>query len=51
MAIFASEAAYHAEALYNLTKLWKVAQQPDRSLEAQAKLEGTTSPLTPIESK
>lgn len=39
--LFAREAAYHAEALYNLTKLWKVVLQPDRSLEAQAKLEGT----------
>jgi tetratricopeptide (TPR) repeat protein len=39
--LFAREAAYHAEALYHLAKLWKVVQYPDRALEAQAKLEGT----------
>lgn len=39
--LFPRESAAHAEALYNLVKLWKVVQYPDRSLEAQAKLEGT----------
>lgn len=39
--LFARESAYHAEALYHLARLWKVVQHPDRSLEAQAKLEGS----------
>jgi tetratricopeptide (TPR) repeat protein len=39
--LFPREAAAQAEALYNLAKLWKVVQYPDRALEAQAKLEGT----------
>ncbi len=38
--LFARESAYHAEALYHLARLWKTVQHPDRSLEAQAKLEG-----------
>lgn len=39
--LFPSESAFHAEALYHLAKLWKTVQHPDRSLEAQAKLEAT----------
>ncbi len=38
--LFARESVYHAEALYNLAKLWKTVQHPERALEAQAKLEG-----------
>ncbi len=36
--LFPREAAYHAEALYNLSKVWKLVQLPDRSAEAEAKL-------------
>lgn len=33
------ESTYHAEALYNLTRLWKAVQLPERGLEAEAKLQ------------
>ncbi|MFO0919734.1 MAG: tetratricopeptide repeat protein [Planctomycetaceae bacterium] len=38
--LFSRETAYHAEALYHLSKIWKAVQHPDRALECQAKLEG-----------
>lgn len=39
--LFARESAYHAEALYHLTKLWKAVQHPDRAAEAASKLEAS----------
>lgn len=36
--LYSREAAYHAEALYQLSHLWKVVQHPDRSAEAAGKL-------------
>lgn len=36
--LYPREAGYHAEALYQLTNLWKAVQHPDRSTEAYAKL-------------
>ena len=36
--LFAREATQHAAALFNLTKVWKLVQLPDRSAEAEAKL-------------
>ncbi len=37
--LFPREAGYHAESLYNMTKLWKAVQLPERGLEAEAKLQ------------
>jgi len=36
--LFSRETAQHAEALFNLIKVWKLVQLPDRSTEAEAKL-------------
>lgn len=36
--LFSRESAYHAAALFNLVKVWKLVQLPDRSAEAEAKL-------------
>lgn len=36
--LFPRETSFHAEALYNLSKTWKLVQLPDRSAEAEAKL-------------
>ena len=36
--LFSRESAFHAAALFNLTKVWKLVQLPDRSAEAEAKL-------------
>ena len=36
--LFPREAAYHAEALYQMSNLWKLVQHPDRSAEAAGKL-------------
>lgn len=37
--LFPGESGYHAESLYHLSRLWKAVQLPERSLDAQAKLE------------
>jgi len=37
--LFPRESGYHAESLYNMTKLWKAVQLPERGLEAEAKLQ------------
>lgn len=39
--LFPREAGYHAESLYNMTKLWKAVQLPERGLEAEAKLQSS----------
>lgn len=39
--LFPREAGYHAESLYNMTKLWKAVQIPERGLEAEAKLQSS----------
>ncbi len=36
--LFPRETTHHAAALFNLTKVWKAVQLPDRSVEAEAKL-------------
>lgn len=36
--LFPRESAYHAEALYHMSRLWKLVQSPERGLEAEAKL-------------
>lgn len=36
--LFPRESAHHAESLFNLAKVWKAVQLPDRSAEAEAKL-------------
>ncbi|MEK6257754.1 MAG: tetratricopeptide repeat protein [Planctomycetota bacterium] len=36
--LFSRESAFHAAALFNLSKLWKSLQLPDRSADAEAKL-------------
>ncbi len=36
--LFSRETTHHAAALFNLTKVWKSVQLPDRSVEAEAKL-------------
>ena len=36
--LFSRESAFHAAALFNLAKVWKLVQLPDRSAEAEAKL-------------
>lgn len=36
--LFPRESAYHAEALYQMSNLWKLVQHPDRSAEAAGKL-------------
>jgi tetratricopeptide (TPR) repeat protein len=38
--LFPREAGFHAESLYHMAKLWKTVQSPERSLEAEAKLQG-----------
>uniref|UniRef100_A0A7C4QQU5 Tetratricopeptide repeat protein n=1 Tax=Schlesneria paludicola TaxID=360056 RepID=A0A7C4QQU5_9PLAN len=39
--LFPREAGYHAESLYHMTRLWKLVQSPERSLDAEAKLQST----------
>lgn len=39
--LFPRESGYHAESLYNMTKLWKAVQLPERGLEAEAKLQSS----------
>lgn len=36
--LFARESTYHAESLYQLSRLWRTVQHDDRALDAQAKL-------------
>ena len=36
--LFPRESAFHAEALYQMSNLWKLVQHPDRSAEAAGKL-------------
>ncbi len=36
--LFSRESAFHAAALFNLIKVWKLVNLPDRSAEAEAKL-------------
>lgn len=36
--LFPRESAYHAEALYHMSRLWKTVQFPERGLDAEAKL-------------
>lgn len=36
--LFPREAAYHAESLYHMARLWKTVQAPERGLEAEDKL-------------
>ena len=36
--LFPKEAGFHAEALYQMSNLWKLVQHPDRSAEAAGKL-------------
>ena len=36
--LFPRESGYHAESLYQLSNIWKLVQQPDRSAEAAGKL-------------
>ena len=36
--LFPRESAYHAEALYQMSNLWKLVQHPDRSADAAGKL-------------
>jgi len=37
--LFPREAGFHAESLYHMARLWKTVQSPERSLEAEAKLQ------------
>lgn len=37
--LYPKEAALHAESLYHMTRLWKLVQFPERSLDAEAKLQ------------
>lgn len=39
--LFSRETDYHAESLYQLGRLWKTVQLPERGAEAIAKLQGT----------
>ncbi|GIX03273.1 MAG: hypothetical protein KatS3mg113_0279 [Planctomycetaceae bacterium] len=37
--LFPRETGYHAEALYHLVRLWRQVQQPERSLDSEARLQ------------